>query len=306
MKYKPLGIAPDKGQMNLSRIFSVQDVCRWLRVNPSKLFELSHGTFANTEQQALSYVGDTLLPWMTRIEQEVNRKLLPADGRFFVEHLVESAMRADIKTRNESYKIAIEGGWMSRNEVRIRENMNPKPGLDEMLVPIQGGTGTVGAGSPPNDGADQSDDKDDDQDAARVARRLADAHRPMLAERFRVVAKRENAAMKRGEQARTDYVEDHQPYVRQTLIPAVDTFCSSVWAMVDGRMMPEQVLCAVADATGEMAARHVERVREHASGAKWEAWPPDAAESWAEIEMDGLVTTMTAICREYGNGNEDN
>ena len=125
----------------------------------------------------------------------------------------------------------------------------------------------------------------------------------MLAERFQVVAKRENAAMKRGEEARTDYIEDHQPYVRQTLIPAVETFCSSVWAMVDGRMMPDAVRHAVADAHDEMAARHVERVREHANGAVWEAWPPDAAESWAEIEMNGLVTTMTAICREHSNDN---
>ena len=306
MKYQQLGIAPEKGQMNLSRVFSVQDVCRWLRITPSKLFELSHATFSNVEQQSISHVGDTLMPWMVRIEQEVNRKLLPADRKHFAEHLVDGALRADVQTRNNAYKTAIEGGWMSRNEVRIRENMNPQPGLDEFLMPTVGGTSPVGGEPPPGSEPDPADADADDEDrsVSDVARLLADVHRPVLVERFRSVLKRENAAMKRPEQSRLDWLSGHEPYIRQSLIPAVDTFCSSVWCMVNGAEMPDPVLRAVADATAAMSARHVERVSTRAlPGAEWEPWPPKAAEAWAEVEMDGLVTTMTAICREYSNDN---
>ena len=56
-----------------------------------------------------------------------------------VEHLVEGLLRGDTATRYEAYGKAIRDGWMSRNEVRERENLNPMPGLDTFLEPLNTG-----------------------------------------------------------------------------------------------------------------------------------------------------------------------
>ena len=58
----------------------------------------------------------------------------PDRTRYFVEFLFNALERADIKTRHEAYRVAIESGWMSRNEARALENMNPAAGLDQFLV----------------------------------------------------------------------------------------------------------------------------------------------------------------------------
>ena len=58
------------------------------------------------------------------------------------EHLVDGLLRGDTEARFNAYRSAILAGWMSRNEVREREYLNPKPGLDTFLEPLN--TGTVG------------------------------------------------------------------------------------------------------------------------------------------------------------------
>ena len=309
--YKQLGIAPEQGQFIQSKFFAIEDVARWFRIPPHKLQHLLRATFSNIEAQSIEYLTDTILPWLKRIEQEINSKLLPADGTMFVEHLVESILRADIKTQNESYKIAIEGGWMSRNEARIKQNMNPEEGLDDFLVPMN--MAVVGEEPPPpptpptlpaapTDNGEGDGMPDDDSRAMCV--RLAEVHRPMLVERFRSVLKRENTGMRGSEQARIDWLGDHEPFVRSKLIPAVDTFCSSVWCVMNSGEMPERALRAVAAATAAMSARHVKRVADRVvSGSEWNPWPSKDAECLALAEMNVLIATITRICTEYGNDN---
>jgi hypothetical protein len=45
-------------------------------------------------------------------------------------------MRGDIATRFEAYALAIQWGWMTRNEVRAKENMNPIAGADKLERPL--------------------------------------------------------------------------------------------------------------------------------------------------------------------------
>lgn len=45
-------------------------------------------------------------------------------------------MRGTPQERAQFYHYAITDGWMSRNEARAFEDMNPVDGLDEMLVSV--------------------------------------------------------------------------------------------------------------------------------------------------------------------------
>ncbi len=119
------------------------------------------------EQQNLGYLSQTLRPWLRRIEQQNNKDLLlSADRRkYFYEHLTEDFLRTDTTARFTAYAQAITNGWMTRNEVREKENMNPLDGLDEPLRPLN----LTDGNEPSNDGdpAASSDPKAD-PDAVRA------------------------------------------------------------------------------------------------------------------------------------------
>ena len=52
----------------------------------------------------------------------------PAERQeYTVEFLVDAIVRGDIQTRFNAYAIARQWGWLSVDEIRAKENMNPLP-----------------------------------------------------------------------------------------------------------------------------------------------------------------------------------
>ena len=91
------------------------------------------------EQNAISHVQDTLLPWFVRWEQALDRDLLqPAELRdgYYVHHAVQGLLRGDSAARAAFYKSGINDGWLTRNEVRSYEELNPIPQLEKPLKPL--------------------------------------------------------------------------------------------------------------------------------------------------------------------------
>lgn len=121
-----------------SRRYQDNQICQVFGVPPHKVAILDRATFSNIEQQNIEYVQDTILPQLRIWEQNLNRKLLTPEQRrlYFFEFNVDGLLRGDTKTRYESYNLAITSGWMNRNEVREKENMNRVEGLDEFLTPV--------------------------------------------------------------------------------------------------------------------------------------------------------------------------
>ncbi len=122
------------GQMR----WGITEASRWVRIPPHKLMELERSTNNNIDRQSIDYVVDTLLGWAKRWEQAIFRDLLsPADrGRFFAEHILDALMRGDPLARAQAYALAVQWGWMTRNEVRAKENLNGMDGLDDPLTPL--------------------------------------------------------------------------------------------------------------------------------------------------------------------------
>ncbi len=138
MKYQAIGVTPEEAQFLETRKFQVADVARIFRVPPHMIGDLEKATFSNIEHQALEFVVHTLRPWIVRWEQELNRKLFTRTERrrFFVAFNVDGLLRGDFKARTEGYASGITNGWMTRNEARQLENLNPAKGLDKFLVPM--------------------------------------------------------------------------------------------------------------------------------------------------------------------------
>jgi len=148
-KFTATGMTSRDAQFLDSRKFSRGEIASIFRIPPHKIGDLDRATFSNIEHMALEYVTDSLQPWFTRWEQRLTKSLLAPEDRdaYVVEHLVEGLLRGDFKTRMEGYQVAVQSGWMSRNEVRVKENMNPAEGLDTFLEPLNmQPAGTRGAG----------------------------------------------------------------------------------------------------------------------------------------------------------------
>jgi HK97 family phage portal protein len=129
MKYQKFGVEPDSAQFLETRQFEVTEVARWFNIPPHKLRDLMRATFSNIEQQSIEFVTDTLRPWLIRWEQEINRKLISRSERNiqYVEHLVEGLLRGDTASRYAAYAVGRQWGWLSADDIRDLENMNPLP-----------------------------------------------------------------------------------------------------------------------------------------------------------------------------------
>ena len=138
LKYERMAVPPEDAQFLATRQFGVVEMARWLGVPPHKLYDLDRSTFSNIEQQGLEYFTDTLWAWQERWEQELNRKLIPSSERYlqFIEFMHDGILRTDIKTRYDAYNIGHQGGWLSVNEIREKENLNPVPGGDLHMAPM--------------------------------------------------------------------------------------------------------------------------------------------------------------------------
>lgn len=127
-KYNPGSVNAEQMQLIEARKFQALEVLRPWRVPPHKAGDFSQSHLANIEASNLDYLMTALMFWLVSIEQQATLKLFTRAERmagYFVEHNTNALLRGDIKTRFDAYAIALDKGWMSRDEVRRRENLNP-------------------------------------------------------------------------------------------------------------------------------------------------------------------------------------
>lgn len=138
MKYDKVGLDPEQAQFLQSRKFQVNEIARIFRIPPSYLADLENSsTRANTEQQAIQFVRDCITPYVRRFEVELNRKLFREDeSNYYAYFTMEGLMRGDQKARYEAYAVARNWGWLSVNDIRDLENLNPIEGGDVYLTPL--------------------------------------------------------------------------------------------------------------------------------------------------------------------------
>lgn len=138
MKYNELKLNNSDSQFLESRKFSRSEIASVFRVPPHLIGDLEHATFSNIEQQSLDFVIYTMTPWAERWESSIETWLLfesEADD-LEVEFDFANLLRGDRTSRGTFYTSGINAGWLTRNEARIAEGMNPLDGLDEPLRPL--------------------------------------------------------------------------------------------------------------------------------------------------------------------------
>lgn len=142
MEFEKVGIPPEDSQFLESRQFQVPEVARWFNLPPHKLKDLTKSSFNNIEQEQISFVTDSILPWLIDQEQEFYLQTLTERQRYieklYWKHIVEGLLRADAKSRAEFYQIMKRNGLMTPNEIREKEDLNPHddPLADELWTEV--------------------------------------------------------------------------------------------------------------------------------------------------------------------------
>ena len=74
---------------------------------------------------------------LTEYEQEIDYKLLYeseiAKG-YYTKFNADVMLRSDLKTRYEAYNIGVQGGFITIEEVRKKEDLKYMPGTDRLII----------------------------------------------------------------------------------------------------------------------------------------------------------------------------
>lgn len=304
----------DDAQFIETRKFQAQEIARIYRVPPHMIADLDRATFSNIEHQSIEFVMHTLRPWLVRIEQACRRVLLtpPQRQRYFVEFLVNGLLRGDIASRYQAYAIARQNGWLSANDIRRLENMNPIDGGDTYLVPLN----MVPAG----DGFDGADPDGEGQRALPVARiehrglnrrmGLRTKHHGSMAEAARLALAAESDAI-RGIlaeaagtrsasnvlQAVRDWYDRERPTLIAAYEPAISRYARELAEAVSaevGRPVPEDKLADfLRGYLGALAKRHA-------------GWSLAAIEKKAaSVEPEALAEAIEGLLNEWAETRPD-
>ncbi len=136
MKFHEVGVTNKDAQFLELRKFQITDIARLFRVPPHMIADLDRATFSNIEQQSLEFVMHTMTPWAERWEASIEADLMLDGDELEIEFDFANLMRGDAASRSAYYQSGIQNGWLTRNEARIAENLNPIAGLDQPLRPL--------------------------------------------------------------------------------------------------------------------------------------------------------------------------
>jgi len=150
-KVSNLQMNADDAQMMLSRVFQIEDICRFYGVPLHLVSSTDKSTSWGTgiEQQTIGFVMFTLRKRLKMIEQEVNRKLI-SDNKYFCKFNLDGLLRGDAAARGNYYSVMRGGnqlpGIMSVNEIRKTEGLRPLPDkkFNIPYEPIPGYAGNEG------------------------------------------------------------------------------------------------------------------------------------------------------------------
>lgn len=124
--YLPVSIDAETLQFLQSRQFGVLEICRFLGLPPTKIFDVTAATYSNVENANLEVATDTLDSWATNLEMEADVKILNYRyGGRFTDINLYAIFRGDMKTRSDWFKAMMSTGAMTPNQIRLLEGMAP-------------------------------------------------------------------------------------------------------------------------------------------------------------------------------------
>ena len=140
LDWKQISVSPQDAQFLAQRQFSVETICRWFGVPPQLVGVLEKSTLNNVETTGQQFLTYAIRPWIVRLEQEANRKLLDravAGRRPFLKIDAASLVRANMQAQYAAFALARQWGFLSVNDIRHQIDQEPiGPEGDVYLQPL--------------------------------------------------------------------------------------------------------------------------------------------------------------------------
>jgi HK97 family phage portal protein len=131
MKYARIPMPLTEAQFLENRKFTQAEICGLFRVPPHLIADLDRSTNNNIEQQSLEFTMYDMLPYFTRWEQAINRRLFTRKEReqgYYAQFNVKGLLRGDYKSRQEGLATMRQNGVINADEWRELEEINPIEG----------------------------------------------------------------------------------------------------------------------------------------------------------------------------------
>lgn len=131
-------VPPEDAQFIETQRFSTESICRIFGVPPFMVgaTEKSTSWGSGIEEQKIGFVTFTLSPHFEQIQQATARDLLTVKS--FETHdalfVLNAFARGDVSRRYSAY-LSGHNRWLTTNEIRALEDLNPIAGGDEMGIP---------------------------------------------------------------------------------------------------------------------------------------------------------------------------
>ena len=221
MKWKPVSLNAEQSQLLQTRKFQVEEVARMLRIPAYKLQLMENVKFNTTEQQAIDFVTDTLLPRIRRFEMAHDRALFSSLERKRLYNNINASelLRGDSKARAEHSRIMWNMGAYSVDEVRGVEGLNPIEGGDRRYVPVN---------VMPVDKVDEVIGNGTSEPT--VGERNL---KPVIRSAFERIVNAENNAIERGKDMVAFY-EKHLSFIERNLKPVAEVYGADVAKYASG------------------------------------------------------------------------
>lgn len=142
LKYQAISVSPEDMQMLQTRAFEVSEIARFFGVPLFLLMETEKSTSwgSGLEQSNLAFLIYTLRPYLHRMQNTFNRRIIPKAerGKIFVEVDVAPLLMADFATLATYLSTAVQNGYMTRNEARrwLKLPSDPSPAANLLMAQV--------------------------------------------------------------------------------------------------------------------------------------------------------------------------
>jgi HK97 family phage portal protein len=124
--WQSITITPEQAQFLDTRRFQKSEIALLFGVPPHMVDPtVSSSWGSGVEEMNRFFTTFSMQDYITRIEQYVSLFLLP--GNQYLKFNVDARLRPNTKDRYAAYKIGVEAGFLNKDEVREKEDMEPIP-----------------------------------------------------------------------------------------------------------------------------------------------------------------------------------
>ena len=136
LKWQSVGMPNDDAQWLDTRKYTRSEIASIYGVPAHLINDLEKATFSNVEHLGLEFVTQCIRPWCENIEAAMNQTLFTEAEQetLYIKFNVAGLARGDLASRYAAYATGRQNGWLTANEIRELEEMNPIDGGDELLI----------------------------------------------------------------------------------------------------------------------------------------------------------------------------